>query len=113
MSMWLQDSSFSRREWHFLVHVSTGAESSVYKNPNSHFDLCSMGNMPGIMSRMYPLPVSLNEELASIALPNASQVISQASFTCYFELIRGVVVENRSLCGAGMMWGGVRTGEGR
>ncbi|XXG60253.1 hypothetical protein AAC387_Pa04g2209 [Persea americana] len=40
--------------------------------------LNDMRNTPGIMSRMSPLPVSLNEELTSIALPNPSQVISQA-----------------------------------
>lgn len=93
--------------------MSTGVGSLVYENLNSHFNLCSMRNMPGIMSRMLPLPVSLDEELASIILPSASQISSQASFTHYFELIGGVVAADRCLCGAEVMWGWVARGEGR
>ncbi|XP_027186010.1 uncharacterized protein [Cicer arietinum] len=35
-------------------------------------DLCSMREMPGIMSQMPPLPVSIDEDLASSLLPNKS-----------------------------------------
>ncbi|KAH0729487.1 hypothetical protein KY289_000675 [Solanum tuberosum] len=37
--------------------------------------LNDMRNMPGIMSQMPPLPVLLNEELASSVLPSTTQVI--------------------------------------
>ncbi|KAF8398758.1 hypothetical protein HHK36_014616 [Tetracentron sinense] len=37
----------------------------------THFD---MRDMPGIMSEMPPMPVSINEELASSILPNTSQM---------------------------------------
>ncbi|XP_016486762.1 uncharacterized protein LOC107807001 isoform X2 [Nicotiana tabacum] len=36
--------------------------------------LNDMGNMPGIMSQMLPLPVFLNEELASSLLPSPAQI---------------------------------------
>ncbi|KAL6567917.1 hypothetical protein OROGR_001585 [Orobanche gracilis] len=35
--------------------------------------LNDMRNMPGIMSRMPPLPVLLNEDLASSIFPHSSQ----------------------------------------
>lgn len=33
-----------------------------------------MRDMPGIMSQMPPLPVSINEDLANSILPNTTQV---------------------------------------
>lgn len=37
-----------------------------------------MRSMPGVMSRMPPLPVLLNEELATRMFPNSSQVLATA-----------------------------------
>lgn len=48
------------------------------------FNACSMRKMPGIMSRMPPLPVLLNEELASSIFPCSSQV----SHSCSFQILR-------------------------
>ncbi|KAF9592525.1 hypothetical protein IFM89_015219 [Coptis chinensis] len=41
------------------------------------FQHISMRAMPGIMSQMPPLPVSVNEELANIVLPNTPRAFSR------------------------------------
>ena len=45
--------------------------------------LCSMWDMPGIMSQMPPLPIEINEELADAILP----CINQVSFSRIFDLL--------------------------
>ena len=58
---------------HILFHLS-----NILSCENAYFNLCSMREMPGIMSHMPPLPVSMNEELANSIFTNTSQVISHA-----------------------------------
>lgn len=45
-----------------------------------------MSNMLGIMSQMPPLPVFLDEELASSLLPNSTQVISPSDKILWDQL---------------------------
>ena len=40
---------------------------------------CSMRDMPGLMSQMPPLPVSVNEDLANSILPAAINVLPSAT----------------------------------
>lgn len=48
---------------------------STCNSLNFDFIFHSMSNMPGIMSRMPALPLSINNELANSILPGTSQVI--------------------------------------
>nr|GMD61507.1 fruit SANT/MYB Binding protein1 isoform X1 [Ipomoea batatas] len=57
--------------------MNSGAES-FYR---TYFYLCRMSNMPGIMSQMPPLPVFLDEELASSLLPNSTQAFFRLLYT--------------------------------
>ncbi|KAL5983135.1 hypothetical protein ACLOJK_017217 [Asimina triloba] len=47
--------------------------------------LNDMREMPGIMSQMPPLPVSLNEELANTIIPSSAQARSQASTLVFHD----------------------------
>ncbi|PKA65176.1 hypothetical protein AXF42_Ash013297 [Apostasia shenzhenica] len=58
----------------FLSQIATNIESLQNLNVSSNVQLfSSMRYMPGIMSQMPPLPISVNDELLREILPNASQ----------------------------------------
>ncbi|XP_031478077.1 uncharacterized protein LOC116249090 [Nymphaea colorata] len=56
--------------------VQDNIELFLHARNNITAILNDMNGMPGIMSQMPPLQVTINEELASTILPNTSQVIS-------------------------------------
>lgn len=78
MSMWiyLHDESLMI---HFLCRLS----SSLYKSLICYtltYHCCSMKQMPGISSRMSPLPVSINNDLVSMLMTSTRRV-SNLAFT--------------------------------
>ncbi|KAF3794946.1 hypothetical protein EJ110_NYTH04642 [Nymphaea thermarum] len=60
----------------YFAKVQDNIELFLHARNNITAILNDMNGMPGIMSQMPPLQVTINEELASTILPNTSQVIS-------------------------------------